>query len=647
MRNTLARRLKKFKNYRVFAEVSTFLVLVFAVYGIWQWSAARGEFAITVETEKIPALNPHPHRSDNAENETVFEHGITVRSEIFRVPEDMYITGYQLFIDNAPLVTLHHALLQDLDRYESICPGRWLYAPFRAAYGSKNSEGLISFPEKYGMFVSKNTPLMLSAMFHDPLPPFGPGGTYKDVAARLKLNGVKASSVSGYKDVKFYFLHIDDIPCSMPGTFTVPSLMEGFVIKGDSKISPNPAILKFDQPGTIVSMGPHLHAWDGGKSLDVFMNDKLFMSFPSIKGPKEPWAYRPQSSGWIFKHVEAGDIISIAATYDNATNYPLRDAMATLALYFAPDQPKTISSEERSLTKEIAWWLERISILGARDAYLEFKDTYKLSASPDTHLRAHAFAEALYEKEGTEGITICDSSFSFGCYHTLFSAAIREKGESVVRELNQKCLDKFGPDGWGCQHGIGHGIMQYIGKWEDAISLCKKTVNSSSSKGSLFGCIQGVFMEYNMPIIINGENASVEFRKLENNESINEPCVSISDETVRSYCYFELVRWWEFIFKNDFSEIGKACAKLAESADREFCFLAVGSRVSGTSQCSFGIVKDICALMPDAEGELACRAGAYWNFGDHIQCKKSQEQVCQGLGTEKNSVCRVKAKSLP
>src|SRR3989344_4330329 len=158
-------------------------------------------------------------------------------------------------------------------------------------------------------------------------------------------------------------------------------------------------------------------------------------------------------------------------------------------------------------------WSELMDEIGIEKTYRQFKSEYKDIHFGSQHTAAHIIGELIYEKAGIKGIIFCDATFAFGCYHSFFGNALANSGPDVIPEIDKSCIDKFGPFGTGCQHGIGHGLMEYFGHENllAALDACSVTFQ----KNPLFGCTSGVFMEYNVPIIITLDDASTRPRMLD------------------------------------------------------------------------------------------------------------------------------------
>ena len=296
--------------------------------------------AWTVTTERIPLLTPHLHEYDPRYEETadgggsseaaIFTHGVEAFSEITVAPQDLWVTGYRLAIHNAPGITLHHAGITRMDEANPVCPQ---YRKELLGMAPPVEEPIM-FPEPYGVFVAKGTPLQLYAMFHNPLPPFGPGGTYENVSASVTIEGIPAESVSR-APLEYVRLHIDDEPCADAiGTFVVPPRAEHFERGADNSRAQDPARYRFAHEGTIVLMGAHIHSWEGGEKVAAFLNGDSVAEFLPYRVGAEPWSWTLPIQQPENLAVRADDVLSIAATYGNPAERSVRGAMGMLGFWF-------------------------------------------------------------------------------------------------------------------------------------------------------------------------------------------------------------------------------------------------------------------------------------------------------------------------
>lgn len=251
------------------------------------------------------------------------------------------------------------------------------------------------------------------------------------------------------------------------------------------------------------------------------------------------------------------------------------------------------------------------------------------------HIAAHIFGELLYTKYGVSGVTFCDEGLVYGCYHGFFDKAIADKGMEVLSELNKACIDKFGERYFGCQHGIGHGIAEYMGeeRLTGSLSLCERIGAASLP----FGCFGGVFMEYNFPAMYEVLKGKEPIREYSERVGAYEPCTSIPAE-YRPVCYFRLTEWWEVVFEKDYRRMGEFCQGLT-GKEGEACFLGIGAGAPVTNKYSVEETLEVCRLMPSSEGQLICKNGAYWVFSASGR-KPLAEEICAGIPSEEEKVCR-------
>lgn len=265
------------------------------------------------------------------------------------------------------------------------------------------------------------------------------------------------------------------------------------------------------------------------------------------------------------------------------------------------------------LSPERSFWKEVVDEKGAAAAYTEFKARIASETYQRKHALAHVFGELVYETEGIGGVTVCDASFGFGCFHSFFGTAIHEEGIEVVKKLDGACVAVYGPQGTGCSHGIGHGVLSYLGEegLQEALDVCA----GLAFKGAIGGCSSGVFMEYNFRTMEGPEGPLRPFTY----ETRYYPCSELSP--YRTSCYFELPQWWKSSLKKEgyskeeaYEMSGLWCTELRETEERDACFKGIGNMIPANNGYDVGISVDECARMPHRKGELLCRQGAAWGF---------------------------------
>jgi hypothetical protein len=201
--------------------------------------------------------------------------------------------------------------------------------------------------------------------------------------------------------------------------------------------------------------------------------------------------------------------------------------VSTVLLYLYTTRQEVIIAEKpemeatsfalRELTSK---WQDTITVLGPEEAHkaflLEAISTSSAAISP--HDQAHAFGEALYAVAGLSGLSYCDSSFEFGCYHSFFGIAVAKEGIGILPEFKDACTSRYPALSLPCQHGIGHGVLVYT-DYENivkALELCETIADLPTG-----GCSSGVFMEYNFHTM--DESQSDNYVR-EKNDDVYAPC---------------------------------------------------------------------------------------------------------------------------
>lgn len=284
---------------------------------------------------------------------------------------------------------------------------------------------------------------------------------------------------------------------------------------------------------------------------------------------------------------------------------------------------------------------ELIQRIGAPEAYTLFRQEYE--QAPDfsgKHFAAHEFGQALYEEEGMEGIGVCDGSFGFGCYHSFFGAAIAEHGLVAARELDAACIRLFGLGGQGCQHGIGHGLIEYLGHQRigDALAVCADLAWTNE----LFGCSSGVFMEYNFPTLIDEKGARSEIRVKQAGEDYFFPCDDVTSG-FRKQCILSQAEWWQRGARLEHFVMATLCSSLARDEEETICFKGIGNSAAPALYFDQDDVRGVCEQMPSRRAFLECLAGAAWAFWDEGTYRDKALQMCRGLDGPQEKFCREEA----
>ena len=250
-------------------------------------------------------------------------------------------------------------------------------------------------------------------------------------------------------------------------------------------------------------------------------------------------------------------------------------------------------------------------------AYAEFLRIGRTLEYKDAHTLSHIIGEILYNRSGLAGLSVCTPHFGFGCYHGFAGKFVEERGVGAVNEFVTAC--KGPPHDSYCEHGIGHGLLAYLGdsKLTEALQLCP-----SGRSGSVGGCYNGVFMEYFVNNLRRESGGSV--RPLDS--ALPEGSCSTISEKFRPACYYELPAWWRLswflsgaTFDEQFKKIGQWCAAVADAHLRAICFQGAGAQVAPFSEYDTARIQKTCSLMPTSGSDVclaeALNAVAQMNIG--------------------------------
>jgi hypothetical protein len=287
-----------------------------------------------------------------------------------------------------------------------------------------------------------------------------------------------------------------------------------------------------------------------------------------------------------------------------------------------------------SVAEQRATFEQDIRTLGGAGAYTKFKKIYSEVPFNQQHLATHIFGGALYTVLAHDGVAVCDSGFSFGCFHGFFIGAVSEEGLSVVKSLDIACSRT--PIPAACQHGIGHGILEYLGhgRLDDALRACAEITRS----GPVGGCTSGVFMEYNVPLIESSGAFSTEARMLPAPDEPYHPCPEVASQFSES-CYHELPQWWEQVYAGDFGVIGRLCHEAGAEEYQRACVGGIGYRAAPSANYNLGKTRALCAMMPTDDMEHLCIVSASHAFASNIGDDQGAMALCDALPVSYLAAC--------
>jgi hypothetical protein len=305
----------------------------------------------------------------------------------------------------------------------------------------------------------------------------------------------------------------------------------------------------------------------------------------------------------------------------------LLECIVFFSLLFSPFpksdiKPKApVGTSPQDSTYVTQTWQEYINQVGLKKAYTDFKNAYTYFPPYSQHVAMHIMGKLLYKNAGNQGITVCDRFGADACYHGFFGEAVQDQGLSKIHAMDAACIKKWGPTKSECQHGIGHGIMSYLGndKLLEALNACETLQYPSK----LDGCKLGVFMEYNFSTVTHDTDPRP--RPFTPSTPL-EPCASLP-ETFQYSCYYAQPDWWHRVNHNDFKQIGEFCDMLNEE-NKKICFL--GSGIGAAESTIFVIKQTIkeCDEITSSYGSMLCKAGARFQYKVSGQHLKTLNNLC-------------------
>lgn len=284
-------------------------------------------------------------------------------------------------------------------------------------------------------------------------------------------------------------------------------------------------------------------------------------------------------------------------------------------------------------TTEKNQWRKDIEKRGTETAYAAFKQEVEGKPFGIQHTMAHIFGELIYEKEGITGIQYCDATFAYGCYHSFSGKAIIEHGLNAVKSLDEVCMAQKDASPLGCLHGIGHGILGYVGygRLSDALDACSLT----SWQGPLGGCTGGVFMEYNFHTM-----ESIEGQKTRKpvDDNVFAPCDSVNAK-YKQECFYNQAQWWVDLYSKDFPKVGALCEKVNMVSEREACLRGLGDSISSRTGRNPEAAVRACKSLVNPRSELLCREGAWRVTFADVKTRADAPRICAGLSGQSLILC--------
>lgn len=288
---------------------------------------------LELETESVAHLHQHHHGNDDEVSDR--GHGVVVETKEIVIENDMWVSGLRVEVVNAPRSTLHHANIRLYLPSSPLLPSPLLQ--FKNMFGLSLGQDIaetLSLPAPYAIFIPQGSHLSGNVMLHNPLPPNGPGGNYDDVSVKLSLLG-DAEPV--HTPVVPISIALIDETSHGNDSFVVPANNTHYVRTPEATTDIGRGTYTFPTNGMLVELGAHMHAWQGAKQVDVFLNNEKIHTFVSTLGENTWDWFTPHAT--LYKEVQAGDVLWLSAVYENNSTEPIVGAMAMVGASFAPEDP--------------------------------------------------------------------------------------------------------------------------------------------------------------------------------------------------------------------------------------------------------------------------------------------------------------------
>lgn len=280
---------------------------------------------VTILTEPLEELESHGHETSRGDSLVSKGHVEDVISKEYVFDTPLWVTGMEIVTKNAPQNVVHHMHLLTQDIPDVYCPqmGTLLMDV------GQDAIPFADYPKGYGLYIPAGQKLLVNAALHNPDPPLGTGDDYHDVAVGFTLRTDRFGSLKQLKPVSLHIASLADSDICNATTFTVPARTTHYEKKSKPK---NGSTIVIKKPGTIVAMGAHIHAWEGGENLVVYKNGEEVTTFtPRItKETPEVWQTDPS---YTQVRVETGDVLTIRSTYSNPYDVPITGAMGMAAFF--------------------------------------------------------------------------------------------------------------------------------------------------------------------------------------------------------------------------------------------------------------------------------------------------------------------------
>jgi len=248
----------------------------------------------------------------------------------------------------------------------------------------------------------------------------------------------------------------------------------------------------------------------------------------------------------------------------------------------------------------------------------------------NAHEFAHTIGNAIYKQMGLDGITNCDATFAYGCYHGVTEDLLNVEGANAVLKTQERCLEIYPTAAnnlyTGCIHGMGHGLLT----WEELnVGRALKDCDLLDKRYRNY-CYDGVFME----------NGFLEPDKEFNPESFWNFCTEL-DVSYQYNCGRYQTQILLRVFKGDIKSIGRECSNAPSDVFKTTCAESLGYFISQKTNGKVEEVINLCRETSDDQIRNYCIIAAAKEsiFQEYKNWRESSLALCQTLTGEWQSQC--------
>jgi hypothetical protein len=286
------------------------------------------------------------------------------------------------------------------------------------------------------------------------------------------------------------------------------------------------------------------------------------------------------------------------------------------------------------------FWEGQIRSYGGSIAYERLGTAMSRLTDGQKHEYAHIFGEALYHIEGVSGFSVCDTQYQSGCYHQFLGSAFADRGISSIQQFAATCQKIESRQVPGCFHGMGHAILSVFGytptDLNKALSLCDQDFTTISARK---GCLDGVFMEYNIRDVISDGVESSSTARVYTPENRFTTCMSV-DEQYRTACAYELPRWWMIAaltgvrMEDKAIQLGSWCGQMKEPLYMS-CVRGIGFQLAAAISDPDTLIRVCTDASRDNDSREAClNQAARRQYMDHPK----QQLLCEAFDLSTNEL---------